>query len=195
VVKSKKRKVPEALAPPEHPWERQTHQREPDAAFGGFVTYRDMGADHRSLAKVAAKLGKSTALAERWSHVWDWVVRVRAYDAWLDRETKRAEIGEVLEMRRRHIQLAMSFQGAAALALNKIIKAEKNGEQLTLKPSEVKELAELGVKIERLNRELPSDVTEQRVEQTTTVAHDYSGLSLEELLQLEKLISKTKKGA
>ena len=65
--------------------------RESVKAFAGFRTYLDLGPE-RSLAAVAAKLGKSKVLMERWSRKYDWGGRVAAH------------VGYVAEMERLAIE-------------------------------------------------------------------------------------------
>lgn len=83
--------------PPERqplPWEPQSGESTP--AFAAFVEYRDMGAE-RSLDAVQRKIRKNARLLAKWSGRWNWVKRVRAYDAHLDgiirhgRETELAK--------------------------------------------------------------------------------------------------------
>lgn len=190
--------IPPSALEPERPWERQ--RAEPDCAWEGFVAYRELGPGHRSLSAAAAKMGKKSSTLERWSRNWDWVARCHAYDVWVDRETKLAEITAIKDMRRRHIEFAMSFQGAAALALNKIIAAEKARTEdgkpgpLTLKPTEVKELAELGLRLERLNRGEPSEIEKLTIDAPPASVLDYSALSMEELRTLRALTLKARGG-
>lgn len=54
--------------------------RESTKAFAAFRAYLDMG-PQRSLARVAADLGKSKVLMERWSRRYDWVGRIKAHEA------------------------------------------------------------------------------------------------------------------
>ncbi len=58
---------------PEVPWDRQVG--ESAHAYAAFLAYRDYG-DDRSLAKVAAKLGKKTHNLERLSSRWKWQDRL-----------------------------------------------------------------------------------------------------------------------
>lgn len=193
VTKENRRNKKMPGVPPEHPWERQP--TETDMAWEAFVVYRNLGPTKRSQVETAKVLSKHPGTLTPWSAEHQWVLRAHAYDQWVDRQNLMAEAEARKEMRKRHIQMAMSLQGAAALALNKIIKAEQQGEQLTLKPGEMKELAELGLKIERLNRGEPDSITEQKVEidKPVTVVHDYSALSSDDLRQLKSLLLKAKK--
>src|SRR3974390_2670014 len=66
--------------------------RESDKAFAAFSMYLSLGAE-RSLAKTAAKLGRSKVLMERWSSRFDWPARVVAYNshmALVEREAAEA---------------------------------------------------------------------------------------------------------
>ncbi len=56
--------------------------RESSKAFAAFRAYLEMGPE-RSLAAVAAKLGKSKVMMERWSRKFDWHARVAAHGAHL----------------------------------------------------------------------------------------------------------------
>jgi len=146
---------------PEYPWDRQPE--EPDRSWVAFVRYRGMGPGSRALARVRKQIGQKDRALEVMSARWDWVARCSAYDIWVDKQAQQAEVAAVKDMRKRHIQMAMSLQGAAALALNKIITAERNGQDLVLRPNEVKELAELGLRIERLNRGEPESTSEVKI--------------------------------
>lgn len=75
-------------------FERQS--RESAKAFAAFSLYRDMGPE-RSLAAVAAKLGKSKVMMEKWSRKFDWPARVAAHGAHLatvEREAAEAVVRE-----------------------------------------------------------------------------------------------------
>jgi len=155
------------------------------------VTYRDLGPDERPLAKLVQKYAKGRANFTRWSSAWDWVARCAVYDAWVDRQARLANIAAIKDMKARHRQIAMSAEGAGALALNKVIAAERSGTTLTLKPSEIKDLLEFGTKLERLTLGEPGEIERVSVE-AAPVVHDYSALSTEELLQLGALTRKAR---
>ena len=69
-------------------WERQGG--ESAKAFAAFIVYRDMGSK-RSLREVGQKLGKSSALIERWAALWGWGERVAAFDAHVEAVAHAAE--------------------------------------------------------------------------------------------------------
>lgn len=54
--------------------------KESEKAFAAFSMYLSLGAQ-RSLAKVAAKLGKSKVMMEKWSRRFEWQARLVAYAA------------------------------------------------------------------------------------------------------------------
>ncbi len=195
-IRGKKRDIAK-LAPPDNAWERQPD--EPDGAWEAFVIYRDMGPGHRAIRKTAAQLSKNETTMYEWSQRWDWVARCRAFDGYVDRQRVEAEISAVRDMRRRHIEMSMAVQGAAALALNKIIAAEKEKKDLGLKPSEVRDFIDLGLKIERINRGEPEAIVHNTatseappVQVKATIVHDYSRLSLDEMRTMRDLTRKAK---
>jgi hypothetical protein len=66
--------------------------KESEKAFVAFSLYLSQGPE-RSLAKTAAKLGKSKVMMEKWSRRFDWAARVAAYGthmALVEREAAEA---------------------------------------------------------------------------------------------------------
>ena len=64
------------------PLEFEQLPRESNKAFAAFRVYLEMG-PQRSLARTAAKVGKSKVLMERWSRRYDWPGRVTAHGAYV----------------------------------------------------------------------------------------------------------------
>jgi len=63
--------------------DRQSWERQPGEgakAHTAFLVYRNLGPHARSLRIVGEQLGKSRALIERWSSVWQWVFRCEQWD-------------------------------------------------------------------------------------------------------------------
>lgn len=157
------------------PYERR--ESETDPAWGAFILYRDMGLD-RSLAKVAAQLGKSDVLMSRWSSHHGWRKRVLAYDMEADRRQRIGALKGIEDMRRRHTRLAQRLQHLGHLELEKLVKAaEKHAIAGTLDSALVLKLIEQGAKMERVVRGEPGEI----IETHTTDAPDLSGLTLDEL--------------
>jgi hypothetical protein len=66
--------------------------KESDKAFAAFSLYLSQGPE-RSLAKTAAKMGRSKVLLEKWSSKFDWPARVSAFNshmALVEREAAEA---------------------------------------------------------------------------------------------------------
>ena len=119
------------------PWERQYN--ESHQAFEAFHEYCLLGSK-RTQAKVAAKLGKSEHLMDRWSSKWKWRERARAYDNELVRLEIEEKRSEIAEMRKRQIDTGRFLQSKALDALMKRAK-EKDGEGL--KYEEIRDLMNL----------------------------------------------------
>ena len=100
-------------------WERQPKESAP--AYEAFSIYRDMGAE-RSLQAVATQLAKSLPLMKRWSRMWSWGERVRAYEDALNRDAQakayKQAVKNLSEMQTRHIKTAVLMQKIAVQALD-----------------------------------------------------------------------------
>lgn len=92
--------------------------------FEAFQVYYTMPAGERSLAKVGKRLGKSTALMERWSSKNHWVERARNHDKELARMAYEEEARKVKAMAARHAKLGLALQNKGIMALNDVEKEE-----------------------------------------------------------------------
>lgn len=119
------------------PWERQFN--ESHQAFEAFHEYCLLGAK-RTQAKVAAKLGKSTHLMDRWSSKWKWRERARAYDNELVRQEIDEKRAEIAEMRKRQIDTGRFLQSKA---LDALVKKAKEADGDGLKFEEIRDLLNL----------------------------------------------------
>lgn len=152
------RNKPRSADAPGMPWGRR--RNETSTAWAAFVAYRDLG-EVRSLSALSKALGKTPANYSMLCSKHEWVERCRAYDSWIDRESKLAEVDAIKKMKMRHVNLAMRLQGVAGVALRKIRNLEKMAEEGTLRPSDVRDFIDLGTKLERLNRDMPADEAAQ----------------------------------
>lgn len=152
------------------PWERA--EGETARAHQAFTVYRDAGPD-RSLAKVAATLGKALALIERWSVRWAWVYRVAAWDD--DQERRRAV--ELAAARReataRHVSLATAAQERIATRL-------ENLDPDTLTPGDLIRWLDVSVRLERLALGIPDRIEVPVHPNPVHERADLDGLSPEE---------------
>ena len=133
------------------PWEMQS--TDTPKSWEAFVVYRDM--DKRSLAKVAAKLGKSIKLIERWSQKHNWVERVAAWDEEKDRLIRVELTKDIGAMRKRHADLAAAMLVKAARAMQKIPDDE-------IKASDISRMIETATKLERISKGDVGEVVEER---------------------------------
>ena len=138
-------------------WTRRP--RESEQAYEAFGIYRDLGRGNRSTAKVGQALGKTKNLMDGWSSRWEWVKRVTAYDAHIDAVYLQEEAEAVKAMKKRHAAVGNMFIMIAA-------EAAKNTKPESLTPTEAARWARLGSDIERLNRDMPSEIVQADVNLT-----------------------------
>jgi hypothetical protein len=131
-------------------WLRQPYESK--AAYEAFTLYRDMGSK-RSLRAVGEKLNKSFTLMGRWSGIWKWPKRADAWDDHIDYEATQAAFNEVIEMKKRHINIATALQVKGFQDFDKI-----NPEDL--KAAERLAFILEGVKLERISRGEATEIQE-----------------------------------
>ena len=147
----------------------------------------------RSIRGVAERLGMAPQTLESWSSAFHWRERCEAYDAYILGRLREKNEADILKMRETHASLANQMLKKATRRL------------LTLKDEEITaadivRLVDVGVKIERLSRgestERQEITGEAKVHHSGTLdvtaagGLDLSGLSDEELGQLEQLLGK-----
>ena len=103
------------------PWERQ--EGESVKAFEAFTVYLEMG-DERSIREVAQRLAKSRTLIGRWSVTYQWVERVAAFDADVQRKAHAKAVDKRRKMVDRHISIALKMQEKALKALEQMNPAD-----------------------------------------------------------------------
>lgn len=160
--------VPKPLAEDRELWERQPNESQP--AFEAFAKYRDQ-VSKRSIRRVAQELGKSATLMTRWSIEWQWVDRVKAYDAELDRKARDIRLEEIKRMNETHAK-------AATALITKALQRLKDMPLDEMRPSDVVNFIEKAAKLERLARGEPEAIIEER---NKTEEKDY-GAAIEQLI-------------
>src|ERR1017187_4516725 len=111
-----------------------------------------MGSE-RTQARVARELAKSTALISRWAITTDWPRRLEAWEIYLDQRLQEETILEVIEARKRQLQIGkvLLSKGLEGLLALKPTITRKNAEGevehiLCIKPSELVKLLEAGAR-------------------------------------------------
>ncbi len=140
-------------------WERTSG--ESAKAYEAFVTYCNAGS-RRTLRACAASCGVGLRTVEGWSARYGWAARCEAYAEYQEAESRRQQIEQLAAMNAKHIAIAKTLQAKAIDKLNSL-----NG-ATSLSPREALAFLELSVKVERLAIGAPTDVSERRVEATTT---------------------------
>ncbi len=128
-------------------WERLNG--EPAYAFHAFVTYRDLGLT-RSTAKVAELLGKHASTIRKFSSRHSWTTRVEAWDRFQDEARLSANIEAQRDMVVRHARLGQ-------LAQSKALERLQQMDSKLLTPTQMVQLLDLGIKVERLSRGAPTE--------------------------------------
>lgn len=127
-------------------WDRRTD--ESVRAFEAFRLFRDM-AGARTMQSVATQLRCSGANIRRWSARHAWADRVLAFDIAEDERT-RAELSRGrIEMRKRHLKLALLAQSIAAHALAELSRRAEQQLPLEMSPEEARGLLATATKLER----------------------------------------------
>lgn len=169
-----KPRKPPARPRPVDPWERQPDETDP--AFEAFKRYRDMGAT-RSTAKVGRDLGKSKNVIDGWCKRHSWVVRVRGYDAHVDREWLK----EQRQLRRKAAQRNASVAALAMQKFGQYVMA-LDVDSRDLKPGDMAAIARVAHMIEATALGLDAAVTGggAAADDGTVDAHTIAGMSDED---------------
>jgi hypothetical protein len=140
------------------PWDRQV--AESSKAYRHFCLYRDMGTD-RSLRKVAADAKTTSNLRQlqHWSSRWNWVARCQSYDDELQRQDRLRQEKERRDMVSRHAKIAVLSQNLVVKGIEKMLGQIEQGEK-ELSASAASRLLDVAVKVERLSRGEPTEISE-----------------------------------
>lgn len=130
------------------PWDPQPG--EPGTSFAGFVVYRETSAPGRSLRAVAAKLGRSLSLVERYSSRWNWLARTRAWEG--EQARQRSADARHVEANwiERHMDAGRRLQSLGLAGLSQLVEPGADGQNSLrqLKPAEAVRMLTAGSAIE-----------------------------------------------
>jgi hypothetical protein len=140
------------------PWDRQVG--ESSKTYSHFCIYRDMGTD-RSLRKLAADAKTTSNLRQlqHWSARWNWVARCQSYDDELQRQDRLRREKERRDMVSRHAKIAVLGQNLVVKGIEKLLRLIEEGER-ELSASDASRLLDVAVKVERLSRGEPTEISE-----------------------------------
>ena len=150
-------------------WDKQLG--ESSKRYNAFCLYRDMGAQERSLSKVAKELAGANKIPKRsrithlkeWSAEDKWVARCEAWDKEQDR-IKRAYMEKALKsMARKHLDIAITLQGKALKRLQSI-NLDLDPDALT--PMEAQRILNDALKLECLVLGRPTEILQHTGELT-----------------------------
>ena len=131
-------------------WERQP--AETDREWQIWLAYRDMYPSTRpSYREVAEQLGTTIAVVKKVGARWDFPVRLQAWAKYVDNLTLQQRQQEILDMNKRHIEMAQALNEKLATAINAIDPYE-------LAPKDIKGLLQLSAELERKARLSDPDV-------------------------------------
>jgi len=144
-------------------WDRM--KDEPAKSWHGFVKYRDMSEEGRSIAAVAALNKTNIAVYLKLATEWRWADRLRAWDA----ELHRVMLVRAKEARKKaeknQIALAHRMQKLGASELEKVAEmAAKNPAAPIMKPTEILSFIQQGVDMERQALGQPDEVIQVKEE-------------------------------
>jgi hypothetical protein len=139
-------------------WDRQSG--ESSRSWSGFVVYRDLPPEERTIQKVAETIQKTPSLVRRWSAENNWVSRVSEYDQHLDREIVQKER---IEAERKKIEMLARHTNTLVFVQNKAVErflAITDDEWDKIPIQQLTSLYLDAAKFERVSRGLPSDSIE-----------------------------------
>lgn len=175
MVNRTKNRTKAAPRKPRLPWQRQP--KETAKSWEAFRLYRDMG-EGRTLAKVAAQLGKSEAIVSRWSGNHGWVARAAAWDDHVDEQRRDVAVREARKMAERHALISQGITRKVADWLQGLSKEDV--EKWSVR--DASRALEIAVKIERLSRGEATDRTE-------SINTDVRNEDVREMLQDEQAVA------
>lgn len=156
--------------------DRQYYERQPwetDKSWHGFVLYRDMGPE-RTVKKVAEVLAKNRQLTSKkfealyqsvldWSAWHGWRARVEAWEFEVDKERRKRILKAATDMRDRHGNIGKGLQQLGGIGLKTLLdQAAANGGTINLSVTDIKNLVDLGIRIERESNDEAGTIVEQR---------------------------------
>lgn len=151
--------VKKKLASDRAPYEPQPGESK--ATFARFVFFRD--SEDRSLTATAEQFGVEYTSIVSQSQLWLWNERVEAWDRKLDTELRNQHIKDARSSTKRHLDLARALQAVGGSCIKRLIDQINAGEPVKVSVAEARRLVEVGVKLERLALNQPTEISAKRM--------------------------------
>lgn len=163
---NRQRKAPYAPPGDRDPWDKWPGESQ--KSYSRFCLYLDIPTEERTIKAAALKFGRDPRKIRSLAAAWFWVDRADEYDHHrliAAREARhKAEVEAIQEMQKRHIRLATTLVATAEKELGKLHKVCENALTRKLRPNQILNFLDLGVKLERLSRGEPGEITEHQAQ-------------------------------
>jgi hypothetical protein len=124
----------------DEPWNRR--KGEPTRGYSAFRIYRDLPGHQRLLTTVAEQVSVTDRQVRRWAAEWAWRDRTDAWDDACHRIEDHERLEAIRSMHALHRRVGRA-------AITKAAQALANLDPITLPPSVIARLLELGARLER----------------------------------------------
>jgi hypothetical protein len=162
-------------------WERQP--AETDREWQIWLAYRDIYPSKRpSYRQVAEQLGTTIGVVKKVGARWDFPVRLQAWAKYVDDLTLKQRQKEILDMNKKHIDMATALNDKLATAINAIDPYE-------LEPKDIKGLLQLSAELERKARLDRTDISRPELADQNPNLKD-SPTKTEDLSEVLDILSK-----
>lgn len=147
-------------------WEMM--EGEPPKAYALFLLYRSMGVG-RTVAEVATKIQRPKRKIQLIANRYNWVFRADQWDAWALRYKSKAQEQRLMREAQVEARTVTDVLKAARILARRTLKKLKRDKNFILTPMGAAQLADLAVKLARLER---GDVTSRSESVTSKVRED-----------------------
>lgn len=162
-------------------WERQP--AETDREWQIWLAYRDIYPSKRpSYRQVAEQLGTTIGVVKKVGARWDFPVRLQAWAKYVDDLTLQQRQKEIVEMNKKHIDMATALNQKLSVAIEKI-----NPD--LLEPKDIKGLLQLSAELERKARLDKPDLKSPEIGDTNPSLKE-SPTKTEDLGEVLEILSK-----
>jgi hypothetical protein len=129
-------------------WERWDNESE--TAWGYFKAFRELQSKERTVVRVAKNAGKKPEYLHKLAKQFSWVKRAIEYDRHKDAIQDKIADEMLMEDTRRRLEIARSLQELSLNRVKKWLEDLDNGLPVKITPADAARIAEIGIKLERM---------------------------------------------